>query len=345
MASFIRSLTFTTLVAATLAASSGKLRADEVSDFYAGRQVTFVVGFSAGNAFDLYGRTVARHMGRHIPGNPTIMVQNMPGAGALTAAQYVYNLAPKDGTTIGVFSRSTPMEPLLGSSPVKFDATKFSWIGSAAKEVSVCVANAASKIESWQDVVDRGMVVAATSLSADTGVFATILKNEFAGKIRIVTGYPGGNEITQAIENKEVDGRCGWSWSGVQSSKPAWVKTGFIKVLLQLSLAPSAELPNVPLVMDLAQTERQRQILRLVFSRQDFAWPFGGPPDIPAPRLKALRDAFLATLSDPAFLAEADRLSLEVSPMTGERLTAVIRELYATPSDVVDTVKAALREK
>lgn len=337
------------IAAASIAALSAGPRpalADKVSDFYAGRRLTFLVGFSPGSAFDVYGRAVSRHISKFMPGKPDVLIQNMPGAGGVSSAGYLYNIAPKDGTMIGVFSRSTPMEPLLGNPSVKFDPTRFTWIGSAGKEVSVCVANASTGIHNWDDVTKREFVVGASSLSADTGVFATVLKNAFGAKMRIVTGYPGGNEITQAMENKEIDGRCGWSWSAIESSRPSWIKDGTMNVLLQLGLEPSPKLKDVPLVMDLAKTERERQILKLVFSRQEFAWPFAAPPDVPADRTQALRQAFLATLSDPEFVAEAARLSLDVSsPTSGEKLDALIKDIYASPPEVIEQVKAVMNPK
>jgi tripartite-type tricarboxylate transporter receptor subunit TctC len=336
-------LAMTLLLGATAVKSA---RADDaVADFYTSHPITFYIGFSAGNAFDLYGRAVAKYIGRYIPGHPTIIVQNMPGAGSVTAAQYIYNVAPKDGTAVGVFSRSTPMEPLLGNGNVKFDATRFSWIGSAAKETSVCVVRSASGVATWNDVFSKDLAMAATSLSADTGVFANVLKNEFGAKFKVVTGYPGGNEITQAIESGEVDGRCGWSWSGVKSAKPEWLRDGFIKVLIQLGLVPNAELADVPLVMDLAKTERQKQVLRLVFARQEFAWPFGAPPDVPPARLKALRAAFLQALSDPGLIEEAQKLSLEVSPLSGSEVESLIKATYETPKDLVQMVRTSAGAK
>jgi tripartite-type tricarboxylate transporter receptor subunit TctC len=328
-----------------LAQATVAARADDVADFYANHIVTFYVGFSPGNAFDLYGRIVAKYIGRYIPGKPTVIVQNMPGAGSVTAAQYIYNAAPKDGTAIGVFSRSTPMEPLLGNSNVRFDATKFSWIGSAAKETSVCVVRSASKISGWTDVLSKDAVMAATSLSADTGVFTNVLKSEFGAKFKLVTGYPGGNEITQAIESGEVDGRCGWSWSGIKSAKPDWLRDGFIKVLIQLGLAPNPELAGIPAVMDLATTERQKQVLRLVFARQEFAWPFGAPPNVPPARLEALRSAFMKALADPEFLDEAKKLSLEISPLSGDDVQTLIKAAYDTPRDLVDMVRSSAEIK
>jgi tripartite-type tricarboxylate transporter receptor subunit TctC len=320
-------------------------RADDVADFYRGKQVTMIVGFSAGNAFDVYGRAVARYLGRYLPGNPTVIVQNMPGAGGLKSANYLYNVAPKDGSVVGIFSRSNPMEPLLGDADARFDPTRFAWIGSAGNEVSVCVSRSASAIKTWDDVMTKPFVVAASSLSADTGVFANVLKNEFGAKIRIVSGYPGGGEMSQAIERGEVDGRCGWSWSAIKSSKPSWVRDGVINVLLQLGLQGSDELKGIPLVTDLAKTERQRQIVRLVFARQQFAWPFVAPPDTPDDRRDAIRSAFMSTLKDPEFLAEGQHLALEINPVSGEAVAQLIREAYATPKPVIDDVRALLATK
>ena len=192
---------------------------------------------------------------------------NRPGAGSLTAANFLYNAAPKDGATIGHFNRSVALEPLMGNSAAKFDGRKFTWLGSVGNEVSVCVGWHTATVKTWSDLLSKEFVAGAAGLGADTGVFPTVLNNLFGAKIKIITGYPGGGEMSIAMERREIDGRCGWSWSGVKSSKPEWLSGKQINVLVQLGLQKSPDLPDVPLIIDQATSDEQRQILRLVFSR------------------------------------------------------------------------------
>ena len=202
--------------------------AQSVEEFYKSRAVTIMVGFNVGNIYDTVMRTVARHIGKHIPGNPTVIPVNRPGAGSLAAANQVFNASPRDGTVIGVFNRSIPTEPLLGSSSAaKFDATKFTWIGNVGNEVSVCVARQADRgPKTWHDFISKPMQVAVTSTSADTGVYPLLLNNMFGAKLKLVTGYQGGADMTLALERGEVDGRCGWSLGGIKTARPAWLKDG-----------------------------------------------------------------------------------------------------------------------
>jgi tripartite-type tricarboxylate transporter receptor subunit TctC len=326
-----------------LQAASRPARAESAGDFYKSHPLSIVIGYSVANAYDLYARTLGRHIGRHIPGNPTVVPVNKPGAGSMTALNYLYSVAPKDGSTIGIFNRSAAMEPLLGQSGATFDPRKFTWLGSVGNEVSLCVAWHTAAVKSWSDLQSKDFVVAASGLSADTGVFALLLKNLFGARIKIITGYPGGAEMSKAIEAGEVDGRCGWSWSAVKASKPQWLSEGKINVLMQLGLQKSADLPNVPLIMDVARNEEERRILKLVFSRQEFAWPFVAPPGLPQERKQVLRQAFEATLKDPEFLAEAKRTALDVNPVTGPAVENLIDEIYATPEELAAKVRRLMR--
>ncbi|MEA2904806.1 MAG: hypothetical protein QOI12_2193 [Alphaproteobacteria bacterium] len=313
--------------------------AESVEEFYRAHPVTVVIGFPVANAYDTYGRAVARHLGKHIPGNPAVVPLNRPGAGSLTAANFLYNSAPKDGSTIGLFNRSIPLEPLMGNTQARFDGRKFTWLGSVGNEVSVCVGWHSVAVKSWSDLLTRDFVAGAASFSADTGVFALVLKNVFGAKIRIITGYPGGAEMSLAMEKGEIDGRCGWSWSGVKSTKPDWLSGRQINVLVQLGLQKSDELPDVPLIMDLAANDEQRGILKVIFSRQEFAWPFAAPPDIPEDRSQALRDAFAATLKDPEFLDDARKIQIDVNPISGAAVERLIDDLYQTPEGVMAKVR------
>ncbi len=334
---------FGALISIALAGScmlqSRPARAETAEDFYKSHPLSIIIGFSAASAYDLYGRAVGRHIAKHIPGNPTIVPVNKPGAGSLTAANYIYSIAPKDGSTIGIFNRSAVMEPLLGTSGVKFDPRKFTWLGSVGNEVSICAAWHTAAVKKWDDLTKHEFVVASSGLSSDTGVFALVLKNLFGAKVKIITGYPGGAEMSKAMETGEVDGRCGWSWSGVKASKPSWLSEKQINILVQMGLQKAPDLPDTPLIMDLARNDEERRILKLIYSRQEFAWPFMAPPDLPADRKQLLRTAFEATLKDPEFLADAHKMVLDVNPVSGQAVEDLIEELYKSPPDLVAKVR------
>ena len=310
-------------------------RADEVADFYRGRSVTLFIGYSAGGGYDAYGRVLARHLGKHIPGEPSVVVQNMPGAGSLRCANFLYNLAPRDGTAIGHFSRGLAMEPLIGTSPTQFDARRFGWLGSGTDEVSIFVTWHSSAVKSWDDALIKPFTVAGEGSGSDPDVFSAVLKNAFGARLKLVSGYPGSAEVALAIERGEVDGRVGWSWSSLKLLKPDWVAGQRVNFIVQLALNKSQELAQAPLILDFADTERKRQILRLVLSRQPMARPFAAPPGLPQDRLRALRKAFDATMADPEFLAEAKHRGLEVNPVSGSEIDRLVDELYSTPPDIV----------
>jgi tripartite-type tricarboxylate transporter receptor subunit TctC len=310
------------------------------AEFYAGRTIDLYIGFSPGGAYDIYARQLARFMGNHLPGHPTLVPRTMAGAGGLTLANFLYNVAPKDGTAFGTFSRGLVTEPLLGTG-ARFDTAKFFWLGSVAAETSLCAAWSTSPVKSWDDMLHKDFVVGGTGPGADTDIFAPMLKNMFGAKLKLITGYPGGNELNAALEKGEIDGRCGWSWSAIKSTSMAWVTDRRIRMLVQLGLAKSPDLPDVPWVMDFARNERDRQILKLILARLVVAWPFVAPPGLPEAQKAALRRAFDDTMHDPGFLAETERSGLNVSPVGGAEIDALIAELYRMPSDVVDAARVA----
>ena len=317
--------------------------AQGTAEFYRGKTVDLYIGYSGGGGYDVYARTLARHIGRHIPGNPTIVPKNMPGAGSLVLANWLYNVAPRDGTAFGMIGRGTGFDPLLGSTKAQFDAARFNWIGSMNDEVSVCVAWHTSGITTLEQVKQRELTVGGTGPAADTDQFPKVLNAVLGTRFRIVAGYPGGNEIDLAMERGEVAGRCGWSWSSVVATHGHWVDEKKINILVQLSLSRHADLPDAPLVMDLARTEEQRQIFRLVFARQPMGRPFLAPPGVPAERVAVLRRAFMATLQDREFLAEAARTKLEINPVSGERVQAIVGEVYQTPKSITTKVAEMVR--
>jgi tripartite-type tricarboxylate transporter receptor subunit TctC len=313
-----------------------------VEGFYRGRTVTIVVGYSVGGGYDALARVLAVHFGRHLPGNPAVVVQNMPGAGSLRAANWLYAAAPKDGATLGIFGRGMAMEPLIGTSNAQFDARAFVWLGSSTNEVSICATTAASRVRTWDDFRAIPSTFAGEGSGSDPDIFATMLRNVFGAKLRLVSGYPGGADITLALERGEVDGRCGWSWSSVKLQRPDWIAGHRLNILVQLATQPSPELPGVPLIGDLAASERERQIVALVLSRQPMGRPLVAPPGTPVERAQALRQAFDATMADPGFVADATARGLEVSPVTGAALERLIAALHETPPAVVAEVRAIM---
>ncbi len=322
-----------------LLALTASARAQSVEDFYRGKTISVLVGFTSGGGYDVYARVLARHLGRHIPGNPTVVVQNMPGAGSLKATQYVYSVAPKDGTTLATVSRGMATEPLLNEA--KFDATKLTWIGSVTSETSICATWQTSAVKTWDDMFKREFTLGGSAVGADPDTFALILRNVFGAKVRLVTGYPGGNDINLAMERGEVDGRCGWSWSSLKSQKN-WLRQ--INPLIQFALDKNPDLPNVAFAIDRAANEEQRQVLRLLVAGQFLGRPFFGTPDVPADRVAALRAAFDATMKDAQFLAETSKLDLEVAPASGKAIDAFLAELYRTPKDVIRKAAAAVQK-
>ena len=301
-----------------------------------------LVGYTAGGGYDIYARTLARFMSRHMPGNPTIVTQNMPGAGSLTMANYLFNVAPKDGTYFGTFARGMAMEPLVGGGKAMFDSRKFGWIGSATDEISVCATTSFSSVRTYEDMLSHEFTVGGEGGGSDPDTFAAVTRNLLGAKIRIVTGYPGGNEITLAIDRGEVDGRCGWSWTTIKATRPEWVRDNKLNVLLLMGLHRSPELPNVPTILEKARDDRQRALMKLVFTRQTLGRPFAAPPETPDDRLGALRQAFDETMRDPDFLAEARQLSLEISPVSGHDVEKIVQELYDTPTDVLDDARTMI---
>jgi len=317
--------------------------AQSPAEFYKGKTVDLNIAYSVGGGYDLYARLVARHLGKHIPGNPTVVPKNMEGAGGLRLANWLYQAAPRDGTALGATSRSVAFEPLLGNKAAQYDASKFSWIGSANDEVSVCVAWETSGVRSFEDLLTKELTVGSTGIADDTYQFPRFVNNVLGTKFKIITGYPGGNDVSLAMERGEVGGRCGWSWSSVKSIRMSWVTEKKISLLMQFSLAKHPDLPNVPLVMDLARTDEQRQMFKLIFARQVMGRPYQGPPGIPPDRLRALQQAFMATMKDKDFLAEAGRAQFEITPVSGEAIEKLVAEVLKTPPEIAEKAGALVK--
>ena len=328
-------------IGAVLAVSATQAAAD---DFYKGRTINLIVGYSVGGGYDLYAREVARYLGKHIPGNPTVVTQNMPGAGSLKAVMYLYSAAPKDGSVIGTFGRTEAVAPLLTPNEAKFDATKLGWLGSVTSETSTCVTWHTSKVKTWADALTTQFSLAGEGAGADPDVFARLIKNVFGAKVKLVSGYPGTNDASLAVERGEVDGECGLSWGTLKSKHADWLRDKSVNIIVQAALRKEPELPNVTFIIDLAKTQAQQQILKLVLSGQTMARPFAAPPGVPADRLAVLRKAFDDTMKDPAFLAETKKARMDIAPIGGAEIEQLLHEVYASPKDVVDKAAHAISD-
>lgn len=329
------------VVAAFLSASPAS--AQTPAEFYQGRTIEIGISSTVGGGYDAHARLLARTMGKYIPGHPTIVAKNIEGAGGLRLANLLYNTAPRDGTSIGTIYRATAFEPLFGNKAAQFDATQFSWIGSASSEVSLCVSWHASGVATFDDMRTKELVVAHSGAGADAYQFSKIINGVLGTRMRLVGGYRGGNEMLLAMERGEVGGRCGWSWSSIQATRREWIERKQVNLLTQLALSKHPDMPAVPLIIDLARTDEQRNILRLVFARQQIAYPFLAPPGVPADRVAVLRSAFLKTMADPELLADARKARLEILPVAGVDAQRLVAELYATPAATVDKATAMLK--
>jgi tripartite-type tricarboxylate transporter receptor subunit TctC len=339
----IQTITRLAAIAAVALTMPPPAQAESVADFYKGKTVELLIGYSGGGGYDVYARLLARHMGKHIPGNPNIVPRNMPGAGSLVLTNWLYNVAAKDGTVFGIIGRGTGFDPLLGNDAAKFDATKFNWVGSMNNEVSVCAAWHTAGITNWKQLLKQEMTVGGTGPSADTDQFPRIMNGVLNTKFRVISGYPGGNDINLAMERGEVQGRCGWSWSSVKSTRWSWFTEKKVHVLLQLSLEKHEDLPKVPLITDLADTPDEKQILSLIFARQALGRPFLAPPGVPADRAAALRKAFMDTMKDKDFLAEAKKAKLEVNPISGDAVQKIMVNAAKTDPKVLKKAAAMLK--
>jgi tripartite-type tricarboxylate transporter receptor subunit TctC len=309
--------------------------AQTVESFYQSHPLNIVIGFTPGGGYDLYGRTVGRHISKHLPGNPNVVPQNMPGAGSLKAINYLANQAPKDGSTIATFSRGIPMEPLMGNQEARFDPLKLNWIGSPSQETNVVFAWHTTPFKVMDDLQQQEMIVASTGQGADTATFPLLLSDVFKARIKVVTGYPGAAETLLAVERGEAHGLGGLSWGYLKSARPDWMKDNKINILLQFANAKNEELKTVPMAGDLVKNEADRQLLDLFVSRLAMAWPLAAPPEVPMDRVQALRAALTATMQDPDFLSEAQKQNMDVDPISGEAIADLLKRIYASPEPVV----------
>jgi tripartite-type tricarboxylate transporter receptor subunit TctC len=304
------------------------------------RAVYLVIGYSAGGGYDAYARLLSRYFGKHLPGNPTIVPQQMAGAGSLRAANYIYTVAPKDGSVFGTFSRSMGISPLVDKA--EFDSRKFTWLGSVTDDNTLCVSSAGSPVKDWNDFLTKPSKFGGEGAGSDPDIWALMYKNVFGANVKLVSGYPGTNDIVLAMERGEVDGVCGISWSTVKTQHPQWLTGHTVNFVVQAALQKEPALPATPLATDLVKTPEQLQILKLMLVTQAMARPFAAPPETPSERKAALISAFDSTMSDPDFLADARKLDFDVRPVSAAKIDALLADVYNTPKDVIDRAKKAI---
>jgi tripartite-type tricarboxylate transporter receptor subunit TctC len=323
------------MLAATANAQSG-------GDFYKGKQVNVIIGSAAGGGYDAYGRLIARHLAKHIPGTPNVIAQNMPGAGQSKAAGYVYAIAPKDGTAIAAVSPGALLVPVLGGPHIQYDPNKFQYIGSANSDVYVCITRPDSPVQKFADTFEKEWIVGVSS--GTTRDMPMLLKNVLHAKLKLVAGYPGTKEITLAFERGEVQGICGFGYASLMSQYPDWVPSGKAKVILQESVKGLPELnkAGVPLGASFAKTPEDKQIMELVYSQGIFGRPFLVAPQVPADRVRILRTAFMETVKDPQAIADAKKMKLDLDAISGDEVQELVGKIYATPPATIKRAKQAL---
>lgn len=314
---------------------------DQVAAFYRGRTVQAVVGYTPGSTFELYLRMFVRHLGRHVPGNPAIVVQHMPGAGSLKATTYLAGIGPKDGSVIGIINPVTTIEPMIDPVNTKFDARTFNWLGSLNTEISTC-GFWSKDLKTLADLKRREIVVGSTGPASGSTVDARVLGPLAGINFKVVPGYPGLTEVRLAAERGEVDGHCGLLVSALKTDVWDAYKAGRIAVPVQMALQKHAELPDVPNAYDLATKEEDRQLFRLIFGPWGFGRPLLAPPDTPKDRVQALRTAFKATVADPAFLAETQKINMEIQPTAPEAIEKLVDDILRTPQPVVERARGLL---
>ncbi len=335
------------LLAATAAAFTTQARADAVSDFYKGKQVSMIIGYGPGGGYDTYARVIAQHMGKYIPGNPTIVVQNMPGAGSLKAANYIYNVAPKDGTAMGIFARNMPLLGLLKTDQnVQFDPRKYTWLGSSSSfgnDAYLLLVRKDATVKSVADARKAGgppLLLGSTAEGTSSDAMPTVLRDMLGFNIKLITGYTDSGQLFLAMERGEIEGRT-VGLSAVRANKPDWIKPdGMMQVLVVFGRGTRyPDFPNAPTARELAKSDKDRALIEVLELPYTLSRPFVAPPDVPADRAKALQEAFMATHKDPDYLKDAARLGIDVSPINGAEVLKLIDNISKLPPDQLKSVE------
>jgi len=326
-----------------LAAGEPAQAQDAVAQFYRGKQINLYIGSTPGGGYDAYARLLARKFSSYIPGNPAIIPQNMPGAGSNKLAGYMYAVAPKDGTAIGAIFSGAIVQPLFGD-PLPHDPSKFIYVGNANIEVFVCLARADAPVKSFKEALEKELILGSTNEGGSTRDFPAMLNNVLGTKFRLVTGYPGSNEIMLAIERSEVNGTCGVGWSSVAPQRARLLDSGLARLIAQLASKGHRELDHmgVPLAIDFAKSDEDRKVMDLIFSQLLYGRPYVLPPGVPADRVAALRKAFVDTFRDPEIVAEAGKMKLDVDALSGEEVQAEVAKAYAMPPHIIERARQAL---
>lgn len=325
------------LVAWVMSASPAAVGADDLGDdFYRGKQLRLIIGVGPGEAYDIYARLLARHMPRHLPGRPTIIPQNQTGAGSLTAINSLYNRAARDGTVFATGNRFVPMMPLLSMDGALFDPLALTYIGSMNRETGICLAIKVAGFHTIDDMRKREIIVGTVGAGAELTHFTSTLRQVLGLKMRLIAGYRTSNDINTAMDQGELDGRCGVSYSGLKTTRPDWLADDAVDIQLQLGLRKDKELPDTPLLIDLVTDTRDRQALELLLAPAEMGRPFFGPPHLPPKRLAALRAAFDASMTDEGLLRDAEKQKLDITPMSGADMAALVVRLYQAPASIVE---------
>ena len=335
----------TVLAAAALTLSFGAnaAHAQSVEEFYKGRQITMIVYSPAGSAYDIYARVLTRHMGKHIPGNPTFIVQYVVGAGGLKAIETLYRIAPKDGSVMGTVGRGLPFEPFLGRNELKYDPLRFTWIGSMNREATLAMSwHTVTKVKTYEDLTKTELLVPGTGAGADSEIIPLAFNSLAGTKFKIIAGYRNTTEAALAMERGELEGLAYWSWSAMKSIHPSWVPEKKVNLLFHTGTDVVKNIPDVRLIRNLVKNPTEKQALEFVLAREILGRPFLAPPELPPERAAALRNAFAATMKDPEFLKEAEKAKLDVDLVTGAEVDKVLKDASTAPSSVIERVKQSL---
>ena len=327
---------------ALLALGPSAVCADPIEDFYKGKQVNWILSAGAGGGYSSYAHVFASYLGAHIPGKPNIVVQNMPGAGGIRAMIYLANVAPKDGTTIGLVHSSVPFAPLYGVRGANFDPRQMNWIGSINSATGICVSWTASGVTKWQDLFDKQFIVGGTGAGSQMETMPAMINKLFGTRIKIVSGYKGGNDVYIAMERGEVHGRCGGLKSSIKSTRSDWFPQKKVSVPVQIALTRDPEFGDTPALVEFAKDERTKRILELVLSPMSMDRPILLPPGTPLDKVAAMRKAFHAAMNDPGFIAEARRASIDLDEVSGDRIGDILKHAYAMPADIIKAANEAM---
>ena len=315
-----------------------------VEEFYKNKQYKVLVGSTPGGGNDLFARMFAKHFGKHVPGNPTWTVINMPGAGGILVTQQIYTLQPKDGSVIAAVQRGIPLEPLLSGKDLKYDSLKMKWLGSINKETNLIIAWHTAPVKTAEDMFKYEFIAGAAGGGADSLTYPRLLNKTLGTKFKVITGYPGGEEQSLAMEREEIHGRASVPWTTVRANHGDWLRDKKINIIVQMALHRDPDLPNIPNVLEYVKDPKDRQVFELLFARQETGRPYAAPPEIPADRLAALRQAFTDTANDKEFITELEQRGGSVELLKYDEMEELIAKLYKTPPDVVAAAREILRE-